>query len=146
MRKIILLDLNKTLAVKCRWHRTTYYPQEDVYSKELVDRLHSEEFADWEIHLVTARLKSYEEETMKRIADTVGLRIDKTHFKPDELKHVPVHFFKKSYAEKIMAEHPDGEVEFLCIESNAETRNQYRLAGIKACITRDAFLSEDQRM
>ena len=53
--KIILLDLNYTLAEKCSFYKTTYYPEADQYSQELVGKLEAE-YSDWNIHLVTARL------------------------------------------------------------------------------------------
>jgi signal peptidase I len=139
MRKVILLDLNKTLAKKCKWYGTTYYPQQDVYSQELTDVLNSEKFADWEIHIVTARLASYKEETLKKIEREVGLRIDKVAFKSDKNARYPVHYFKADYARQLR-EDSEEEIVFKAIESNSNTKAEYRNIGITDCQTREEFL------
>ena len=147
MRKIILLDLNKTLAKECTWipHRGLYFPQKDVYCTELAETL-TAFYSDWEIHLVTARLKRYEDETIRKINKDIHLNIEKTCFKDNKEQRVPVHFFKRRYAEKLQNEAKQESMELYlkAIESNSQTKKEYAKIGIIDCQTRDQFLSDTQ--
>ncbi len=141
MEKVILLDLNKTLAKECHWYMRTYYPQKDVYCQDLVNVLNSEKYSDWEIHLLTARLDNYKEETLAKIAKDVCLRIDKAVFKPVAMFSTPVHKFKRAYAQEILEEFPDCKIK--AIESNYNTHKEYKELNIYDCVKRDQFLIQE---
>lgn len=137
MRRIVLLDLNSTLAEKhglntANW---TYDVSKDVYSKELV---HALEGLNAEIILLTARPKKYESETLAKIAADTDLTIHTAAFKPDNLK-APVHVYKRDYLKTLLESGVTME-EIIAVESNANTHRTYKEVGLTNVWTREVFL------
>lgn len=139
-----LLDLNKTLAKECRWDwkTATYYPAEDVYSKELADQLQQEKSQhNCYVHLVTARGEIYQGETLKFINQQIPkFVVDSCVFKKPKHKYVRVHSFKAEYVKILLSlgVSPDN---MFGIESNADTRREYKKLGVQSQ-TRQDFLDD----
>jgi hypothetical protein len=143
--KIVLLDLNSTLAIKTGLNIKTwvYDVSKDEYSKELVEALNNLG-EDVSIRIVTARPKKYEEETLIKISSETDLRLDKHIFKPDNLKYKPVHEFKKDYLKSLLDDGYDLDY-IIAVESNANTHRSYKELGLVNVWTRDNFLKECKR-
>lgn len=128
MDKIILLDLNYTLAEKTGMnpHTFQYDVSKDVYRKDLVAAISGKR-----IFLITARTDNYEEETIRKIESDTGLKIERFYFKPYSKRFMKVHDFKKSVVLELFKEGfvPD---DFFGIESNSETRNSYKSIGVES--------------
>jgi len=137
-KKVILLDLNKTLAekVECDFKTFTYNVQGDVYSKALSDAL----MRGFEIHLITARTDNYREETLAKIERDTGLKIDFAVFKPYQKRFQKVHEFKREYVERLLASGEYDVDDFIAIESNFKTQMEYKKLGIRSVYTRASFL------
>jgi len=140
MKKIILLDLNKTLAEEVKYNTMnfTYDVSKDRYSKELVDALI--ESGDY-VYLLTARTDNYRDETLDKIARETRLRLDKAIFKPYDKRFVKVHDFKREYAQGLinLGVSPD---DIIAVESNFATHSEYRKLGITQIYTREKYLSK----
>lgn len=139
-KKVILLDLNSTLAEKTDYNPATYTYNVagDVYSKELSDLLKQ---GNYEIHLITARGEKYKKETIIKINSDIGLDIDSYAFKP-KYPFIAVQHFKREYVQKLVS---SGEYElsdFIAIESNWKTREQYAIAGVQEIYTRKGFIEK----
>jgi len=137
-KKVILLDLNKTLAeqIECNFRTFTYNVQGDIYSKELASAIQS----GFEIHLVTARTDNYQEETLAKIEKDLGLKIDVAVFKSYKNRFKKVHDFKREYVERLLMS-GDYEVnDFIAIESNFTTQSEFKKLGIRSIYTRVSFL------
>jgi hypothetical protein len=141
MKTLVLLDLNKTLAKECvwNWKTSTYYPQKDVYCKKLAKELSSDKY---DVILITARLESYKTETLKKINKDVNLKFIHTEFKKDKNRGVKVHFFKANFYK----EHKDFFTKkydrIISVESNSNTKTEYKKLGIFENYTRDNFLNK----
>ena len=101
MDKIILLDLNYTLAEKTGMnpHTFQYDVSKDVYRKDLVAAISGKR-----IFLITARTDNYEEETIRKIEFDTGLKIERFYFKPYSKRFMKVHDFKKSVVLELFKE------------------------------------------
>lgn len=137
-KKVILLDLNKTLAeqIDCNFRTFAYNVQGDVYSKALSDALKS----GFEIHLVTARTDNYQEETLAKIEQDIGLNIDVAVFKSYANRFKKVHDFKREYVERLLMSGDYVADDFIAIESNFTTQREFQKLGIKSIYTRISFL------
>lgn len=140
-RRIVLLDLNSTLAEKFSLNTRNwkYDVSKDVYSQRLVGRLRRLKDADYEIHLITARPDSYRVATLAKIKNDVGFAPDFVNFKPNLMRKVPVHDFKYEYAKKLIASGVDPE-NILALESNRNTKARYSELDIFRCFTRTEYL------
>lgn len=129
MDKIILLDLNYTLAEQTGMnpHTFQYDVSKDVYRKDLVEAISGKR-----IFMITARTDNYEDETRKKIEADTGLKIERFYFKPIRKRFMKVHDFKKSIVLQLLEEgfSPD---DFFGIESNANTRASYKSIGVDSC-------------
>jgi hypothetical protein len=136
--QIILLDLNKTLAVEIglTLPSFTYDVSKDVYSVVLVEKIRGRR-----IFLITARTDNYAEETKRRIITETGLGIERFYFKPLSIKKTPVHFFKRDVVLSLFDEGFKSS-DFFGLESNSRTRSEYAKLGIKS-VPRDVFLKGD---
>lgn len=137
-KKVILLDLNKTLAeeISCNFRTFTYNVEGDVYSKALSDAI----CRGFEIHLVTARTDNYQEETLAKIEKDLGLRIDVAVFKSYANRFKKVHDFKREYVERLLMSGEYVAEDFIAIESNFTTQREFEKLGIKSIYTRVSFL------
>jgi len=136
--KIMLLDLNFTLAEKVEMGRGYYNVQKDRYSVPLVKLLGG---FRGEIHLLTARTEDYKLETLNKIEKDVGFMVDKAVFKPLSQKFVKVQFFKREYAQGLINDGVSPK-DIIAVESNSKTKAEYRLLGITEMYTRDEYLKE----
>lgn len=129
MDKIILLDLNYTLAEKTGMNPNTfqYDVSKDVYRKDLSDAI-----AGKRIFMITARTDDYEDETRRKINADIGLEIERFYFKPLKKRYMKAHDFKKSVAIELLREGFSPN-DFFGIESNANTRAAYKSIGIESC-------------
>lgn len=139
-KKIILLDLNKTLAehVSCNYFKGIYNVKEDVYSTNLVAKIME---TGHEVHLITARPDSYQKETLSRINNETNLKIDIAKFKTESDKYTRVHDFKAKYVKSLM-DRGAKPSDFIAIESNSNTHREYRKLGITEIYTRAQYLSK----
>jgi hypothetical protein len=139
--KIVLLDLNKTLAEHCVWNWKTgwYDVDKDEYSLELINVLES---LGYFVIIVTARPEIYKEATLTKLLsehpDFPLMGYVCKNGKSD--RFVKISVFKKAYAEELLkfVEPTD----LVCVESNAETRKEYKSLGIPVIKPREAFLNE----
>lgn len=129
MEKIILLDLNYTLAEKTGMNPKTfeYDVSKDVYRKDLASAISGKR-----IFMITARTDNYEDETRKKIESDLGLKIERFYFKPYKKRFVKVHDFKKSIVLELLDEGFSAD-DFFGIESNAQTRSAYKSIGVDSC-------------
>lgn len=139
MRKIVLLDLNSTLAVKTGLNtfNWTYDISKDEYSQELVAELLA---GGYEIHLVTARPEKYKKDTLNKIELDTDLVIHRAVFKPNDLTYVPVHDFKREYLRSLLEDEGVPLENIIAVESNSNTHKTYKSLGLTAVWTRDKFL------
>lgn len=126
--KIILLDLNCTLAAKIKMNENFEYDvNEDVYRMDLVQAIKNNR-----IFIITARTDNYKEQTLLKIKNDTGLEIERSYFKPLSMKYVKVQDFKKMIAENLFQEGFKAD-DFFGIESNIKTREAYKSIGIQSC-------------
>ena len=127
--KIILLDLNQTLASKINMDLKdfTYDVSQDEYRQDLVAAIKNKR-----IFLITARTSDYEQETIEKIKNDTGLEIERFYFKPISMKYKKVSQFKKEVTLALFEEGFKPE-DFFGIESNSETRENYASIGVKSC-------------
>lgn len=139
-KKVILLDLNSTLAEKTDYNPTTYTYNVagDVYSVALSNALKA---GDYEIHLVTARGEKYKKDTIIKINSDIGLEIDTYAFKPS-YPYIAVQNFKREYVLDLVANKGYEIEDFIAIESNWKTRAEYAVAGVQEIYTRKGFLDK----
>lgn len=126
--KIILLDLNCTLAEKIKMNENFEYDVSgDVYRKDLVSAI-----KDNRIFLITARTDNYADATLKKIAEDTGLKIERSFFKPYPMRYMKVHDFKKMVVQRLFREGFKAD-DFYGIESNKNTRDAYKSIGVDSC-------------
>ena len=137
-RKVVLLDLNKTLAEECAYDFKTfkYNVSKDVYSTRLVDVLKKQ---GHEVHLLTARTQEYKVITLAKIYNDTGFTPDFAVFKTQ--KYQKVHDFKRNYAETLIKSGVLAD-DIIAVESNINTHREYRTLGITNIYKRDKFLAE----
>ena len=143
MTKIYLLDLNYTLASKCKmpfdrngkW-TGAYDPSVDQYCPVLVTYLKAREILGEKVILITARPPEYKSATLDNIRDRAKWDIQESYWKAGRQN---VSDFKKAMAIEISQKHNIPFSEIVGIESNAETREKYASLGIKS-FTRGDFL------
>ena len=143
LAKIILLDLNFTLATKvdCNWKTFKYNVAGDVYSKPLIASLNDSPHS---VHLVTARTNEYKIKTVEKI-QKAGLKVDAYAFKPWENKFMKAAVFKSNYVRSLFRKGIVPE-QLIVIESNAETRKAYESLGIKDIYTREKYLEAKETL
>jgi hypothetical protein len=144
-RPVVLLDLNKTLAEKCRWSfqgsACTYYPNEDVYSLDLIRFFKT--CSPHLLHLVTARTMEYRDATRARVHETdPDFKIHSLVFKSGNFTYKPVHEFKEFYARSLIRAGVPINLLF-GLESNSVTRSRYQSLGVTTC-DRNTFLKNPQ--
>ncbi len=134
--KICLLDLNGTLAEKCKFANNSYEVEKDVYSQELAKEISKH---DWFVIIITARPLRYAKETIKRINEQVPYLGWKCYV-PNQ-SSLRVHDFKREYAKKLIKSGiPQRHI--VGIESNSNTRREYWNIGVKS-FPRQEFLSRE---
>ena len=123
-KRLILLDLNFTLAVNAHVYFKTQSVEEETYRKWLLDLIKDDYIA-----LITARPDRHREMTLARIKAETGYIFQKTFFRSNIREKV--HDFKP----RILTEnHPAWDKQFeeyIAIESNSQTRNNYISTGIQ---------------
>lgn len=141
---IILLDLNRTLAESCRWdyQRDIYFVQEDVYSKKLAGTITAIENSI--VILATARPPRYMQETLTFIEKQLGstapdFKIDWVICKTNRRDRIAE--LKPKWMQTIVDRGIDIDM-ITAIESNADTRTNYKKAGLKNVYTREQFIKE----
>ena len=136
--KICLLDLNKTLAKEAVWDWKTgwYDVSKDVYSDELAKKLMSDKCF---VIIVTARGFEYKDETMNRIKKELP-SLDLKDFVCKSNRFEKIALFKKRFASDIMNAHGIDSDDVIAVESNAETRKEYKSIGVKA-MKREDYLN-----
>lgn len=125
--KIILLDLNCTLAKKIKMNENFEYDvSEDVYRLDLVEKIKNNR-----IFIITARTDNYKEQTLQKIENDTGLIIERSYFKPLSMKYVKVQDFKKMIVQNLFQEGFKAD-DFFGLESNIKTREAYKSIGVKS--------------
>jgi len=127
--KVILLDLNQTLAGKISMDYQTfsYDVSQDEYREDLVKALEGKR-----VFLITARTGDYAKQTMEKIKNDTTLVIERSYFKPKSMQYTKVYDFKRLIVLDLFKEGFKAD-DFFGIESNRETRDSYASIGVQSC-------------
>ena len=125
--KIILLDLNYTLAEKIVVSKIfEYNVAEDKYRMDLVEMIKGNR-----VFLITARTDNYKEETLAKIKADTGLELERAYFKSYAKRFQKACDFKAEVVKELFKEGFKSE-DFFAIESNKDTRAKYKELNITA--------------
>ena len=143
MAKMYLLDLNYTLAAKCKMPFNStgkwtgeYDPSVDQYCPVLVTYLKARELLGEKVVLITARPPQYETATLNNIRDRAKWEIQESYWKSGRQN---VADFKQVIATELSQKYGISFSDMVGIESNAETRAKYSQIGVRS-YTRGDFL------
>ena len=137
-KKIILLDLNYTLAYREDGVPTFYnYIDKETYRAELIDKL-----KPFSVVLITVRSEKYKEQTLKRIKEQLDYSPDLALFNeyPTNIRAPGVK--SRLLAQYVFPKYGKDPLSYFAIESNAKTRAMYESYKIPALRFDSPFLDD----